>query len=411
MTKTMMPSGRAFGILRFGHLTLFRIPILFRASVLVLLLFLAGAANTSAAERWRFIMMCDSRSSSATGLNEPIVRELVGEILRSDVDLVIFAGDLVQGLGTSAARFETGLWNWVRALEPVYEAGIGVYPCRGNHEVGDMWSAPPGQLPNPQDNFALRWLKVFGNSDVPHRKLPDNGPPDERYMSYTVAHKNALIVSLDQYAGIRHRMAHVVNQPWLEAQLAANRKPHVFVFGHEPAFQAMPRDGLHLYPAQRDAFWRSLQTAGVRVYFCGHDHLYDHARIDDGDGNPDNDIHQYIVGTAGAPLYTWTPPYVGNNSGFVPIQVYHAQVYGYVLVEVDGLRVTLTWMERQSTNVSQPGVYQPKDIWTYTAAGCPIKLAADLNGDCRVDFADLALFASEWLASGHTPPPPANSNK
>jgi hypothetical protein len=356
-------------------------------------------------------MTCDSRSSSSTGLNEPILRELTGEILRSDVDCVIFAGDLVQGLGTTAARFETQLWNWVKVMEPVYQAGIGVYLCRGNHEVGDMWSAPPGQAANPQDNFAKRWLKVFGSGDYPHLRLPDNGPAEERYMSYTVAHKNALLVSLDQYAGIKHQMAHVVNQPWLDAQLAANRKPHVFVFGHEPAFRTLPRDGLDLKPAQRDAFWLSLKAAGARLYLCGHDHFYDHARIDDGDGNADNDLHQYIVGTGGAPFYTWTPPYNGNNGGFLPTQVYHAETYGYVLVEVDDLQVTITWMERQSTNVSQPGVYKPKDVWTYTAAGCPVTLTADLNGDCRVDFADLAILASEWLASGNSPNPPANPGK
>lgn len=30
---------------------------------------------------------------------------------------------------------------------------------------------------------------------------------------------------------------------------------------------------------------------------------------------------------------------------------------------------------------------------------CPAKLRADLNGDCRVDMADLAILMSEWLES------------
>ena len=34
---------------------------------------------------------------------------------------------------------------------------------------------------------------------------------------------------------------------------------------------------------------------------------------------------------------------------------------------------------------------------TFSIAKCPVKPTADLNGDCRVDFADLAILAGEWL--------------
>ena len=42
-------------------------------------------------------------------------------------------------------------------------------------------------------------------------------------------------------------------------------------------------------------------------------------------------------------------------------------------------------------------------LWTmlyfilFLSVLCPAKLRADLNGDCRVDLADLAILASEWL--------------
>jgi hypothetical protein len=381
-----------------------------RSFLFLLLISLTGAANAAAAEPWRFIMVCDTRSNTASGINDQVVRELTGEILRGDVDFVIIAGDLASGARAGAPRFETQLWSWVAAMKPIYDAGIPVYVCRGNHELGDMWDAGPGEPPNSLDNYAKRWLKVFGGSPS-RQRLPDNGPADERYMSYSVAHRNALIVALDQYAGIEHRIVHSLNQSWLDSLLANNARPHVFVFGHEPAFRALHADCLDAHPVQRDAFWHSLRAAGARLYFCGHDHFYDHALVNDGDGDPNDDIHQYIVGTGGAPFYSWTPPYDGNNGAFQVTQVRHAQAYGYVLVDVDDLKVTVTWMERQTSTLSQPGVYQPKDAWSYTAAGCQVKLAADLNGDCRVDFADLAILASEWLASGKSPSPPPDPKK
>jgi len=35
---------------------------------------------------------------------------------------------------------------------------------------------------------------------------------------------------------------------------------------------------------------------------------------------------------------------------------------------------------------------------TFSICKCSSKLAADLDGDCRVDFADLGVLAGEWLA-------------
>jgi len=397
-----------FGIWCFG----FGISPWFRSLTLVLAICLAGAVRAPAAEPWRFIITCDSRGGLATGVNDAILGEMVRETLHWNADFLVFAGDLVYGAGVSPAQFETQLWNWVKVVRPLYDAGVGVYVCRGNHEAGDMWRAEPNEPPNPKENYALRWLNVFGSDQHPELKLPDNGPADEKHMTYAVAHKNVLVLALDQYAGAGHRVVHSVNQSWVDAQLRTNTKPHVFAFGHEPAFRTFHSDCLDAYPDRRDAFWRSLASAGARVYTCGHDHYYDHARIDDGDGNPNNDVHQLIVATAGAPSYSWMPPYRGDNGPFYPVQLYHVeQRWGYVVVQIDDRNVTTTWMERHNNTATQPGIYKAKHVWTYTAAGCRVKLAADLNGDCRVDFADLALLASEWLATGNLPSPPANPSK
>ena len=461
----------------------------------ILILFCVLIVSTaSAAERWRFIVVGDSQGM-LMGVNRPILSDLVGEILRRDVDLIIFTGDLVTGMRAAPDLFEEQLWEWVRIMKPVYDAGIGVYVCRGNHEVKDIWDAELIDAPDSMDNCALRWLAVFGNSAYPELMLPENGPPGERCMTYSVAHNNALIVGLDLYAGIEHRVVHAPNQAWLDSVLAQNTLPHVFVFGHEPAFRTFHHDCLDAYPDRRDAFWTSLKWAGARTYSCGHDHYYDHAVVDDGDGNSENDIHQIISGTAGGSLYTWMPPYDGNNGNFTVHQLYHARQYGYVLVEVEGLDVTWTWMERWEGDPWLPAFYVARDEWRYRVtpgpvllrpngnervvasrpytvqwrtipggaiprvaieysldAGaswehadevdntgtyawnvpavnaeaclvrirdvraptihdtsdavfsifeCQAKLRADVNGDCYVDFADLAILMSEWLRCGN----------
>jgi hypothetical protein len=321
---------------------------------------------------WKFIVTCDSRGSD-NGIQRTILNELVSEIISQDVDFLLFPGDLVSGYASiGPAGFEAQLKEWVEIMEPVYNAAIGVYVSRGNHELMDAWGYVIRPDIDPADNHTTRWLNVFGNDLYPEQRLPDNGPASEKYMTYAVTHKNAFIVSLDQYAGINHDDVHVVNQKWLDAQLAVNTKPHIFIAGHEPAFGALHSDCLDNMPAERDAFWASIRNAGGRTYFTGHDHFYDHARIDDGDGNPDNDIHQYIIATAGAPIYSWSGPYAGDNSHYTIEQLYHAENYGYVLVEVDDLNVTLTWMQRQTNDPSVPGMYQAGEVWSYSVTPRPI---------------------------------------
>ena len=321
---------------------------------------------------WKFIVTCDSRGS-INGIQPIILGELVNETLDQGVDFVLFPGDLVAGYASiGPAGFEAELRAWVEMMVPVYNAGIGVYVSRGNHEIMDVWGYYIRPDIDPDDNHATRWLNVFGSDLYPQQKLPDNGPPAEKYMTYAVTHKNAFIVSLDQYAGINHDDVHMVNQKWLDDQLAVNTKPHIFITGHEAAFRALHTDCLDNRPAERDAFWASIRNAGGRTYLTGHDHFYDHARIDDCDGDPDNDIHQYIIATAGAPLYTWSPPYSGDNSYYTVEQLYHAGNYGYVLVEIDDLNVTLTWIQRHTNDLSIPGIYQPDEVWSYTVTPKPV---------------------------------------
>jgi 3',5'-cyclic AMP phosphodiesterase CpdA len=295
---------------------------------------LTGCAGPS----WRFIVTGDSRGDN-NGVNTAILGELAAEIVKKQVDFVLFSGDLVYGQ-TDQAEMESELKTWRDIMQPVYDAGISVYVVRGNHDLGD----PPS---------ITAWNNVFKDKF----SLPANGPAGEKNLTYSVEHKNAFIVGVDEYVRLRR-----VNQEWLDTQFAANTKPHVFVLGHEPAFKTRHKDCLDDYVVERDMFWASIEKAGGRTYFCGHDHFYNHARVDD-DGDPNNDIHQFIAGTAGAPLYDWQRDYDGENSGYTVKGIYHSKEYGYCLVKIDGLDVTVTWMERVGA-----GKYKARDEWSYTAS-------------------------------------------
>lgn len=299
-----------------------------------------GLVHSLEAVAWQLVVVGDSRGDQC-GVNATILGEMALAIVNERVECVLFPGDLVSG-NVDQEHLQSQLAAWKDAMQPVYKAGIDVYAIRGNHETA-------------HDNSTNAWNAVFSGRHA----MPRNGPAGEVGVTYSTVHHNALIVGLDQYGSHPHR----VNQVWLQQQLAANTMPHVFVMGHEPAFRLHHADCMDNQPADRNTFWNYLAAAGGRVYFAGHDHMYNHARIDDGDGNPANDLHQFVVGTAGAPLYSFDGNYIGNNAPFAPIGIHNESQYGYLLVTIDDLAVTMTWKHR-----TVPGVYSATtDIFRYAA--------------------------------------------
>jgi hypothetical protein len=175
---------------------------------------------------------------------------------------------------------------------------------------------------------------------------------------------------------------------------------------HVPAFKIQHTDCLDDYAAERDLFWNSLSEAHCRMYFCGHDHFYDHTRLDDGDGNPDNDVHQFVVGTAGAPLVA-DGAYDGANGVWKPTRIFHEAQYGYLSVQIDGATVKSTWYHRTGTK-------------TYTATSeglgylanppAPVILVSSSGGRLALSWSGAgALQASKSITGGYTNVPGATS--
>jgi hypothetical protein len=310
----------------------------------------AGAVCAGGSPKLKFIAVGDSRGASEQ-INTEILTELAGEITNQRPAFVLFAGDLVYTGDLSTFQ------DWTNIMAPVYNAGIRIYPIMGSHDTNDVGA----------------YLQVFGQA------IPGNGPPGEIGRTYTVACSNVLILALDNNVHPDQ-----VNQPWIDSVLATNTLPHVFAMGHQPAFKVYHTSCLDTHPAARDAFWRSLGNARCRVYFSGHEHFYDHTRLDDGDANTSNDIHQVIVGTAGAPPNP-DGPYDGANDFWTPVRIWHEEQNGYVVVEVEGLDVNVTWWHRVA-----PGSYaSTADAFAYTASPLPIFLA------CTFTEGQLTLT---WLA-------------
>ena len=270
-------------------------------------------STASTTNQWSFAFLADSRDlSGSVGVYTQGLLAIAQHIASKNPNLVLVGGDLINGSGSASVPKQYTNWFW--AMQPIYNAGIPVYPVRGNHELNG-------------DPTAVYWQRYIGTN------LPQNGPVGEVGMTYSFCTNDALIVGLDEYVTYYR-----INYSWFTNQLATNSYSHLFVFGHAPAFAAQHSSTLALYPADRDRFWSAIGSVHGRIYLCGHDHFYNRATAID---TNNCQIRQEIVGSAAEGLSTWSGVYPEANR----ISLEHSDCIhrGYLFVEVSNAVVRATF--------------------------------------------------------------------
>ncbi|AIE87941.1 metallophosphoesterase family protein [Fimbriimonas ginsengisoli] len=319
-------------------------------SYVLVALCLAATPLRPAADHVRFVVTGDDRwntNSPRPGMDENGVNvtglgRLVKAILDEKPDVLLVNGDLVGGADTDeteSSQFDT----WLKTMKPVYDAGIKVLAARGNHEM---------HCPHPADVWRKALSGPYSN--------PNDGPAGEEGMTYAYPLKNVLFLSLDQF----QQKELGVNQEWLDKTLKAPHPPHVFAFAHKMAFfSGNHTDGMWTVPAARDSLIKSLADAGARTVFFGHDHLYDHLAAKLPGWPEDRAIHQFVIGTAGAPFVKGKTLTTTDQEWSLSRIAHVEQKLGYCLVDVDGDKVTITFKAE-----GNQGVFEKADEFSYSLA-------------------------------------------
>jgi len=278
----------------------------------------------------RFMVVGDTHHNSPSpDFRQSILYELTLAAIEEEVDFVFLTGDLGMRSFETPEEEDSVLKDWRFVLDTLYQHSIKVYACRGNVDAGSRET----------------WDALFSGRYA----FPQNGPEMEKNLTYAIEYDNLLFLALDQYTD-----SHKINQEWLDSILSTTTSNHIFAAGHEPAFKVSMSNCMGVFPEGRNLFWESLIDARALAYFSGHDHFYDHAVIDDGDGNPDNDIHQVIAGTGGGSIFS-DSEYNGENGRWTPQRLFHEGEHGYVLVELNDDEVEMTWKHRIEPNVFENG--------------------------------------------------------
>jgi hypothetical protein len=107
---------------------------------------------------------------------------------------------------------------------------------------------------------------------------------------------------------------------WLKQELQTHPARCTLAAAHRPRFSS----GKHGDSRSMEAAFRVLYDAGADVLVSGHDHVYERFAPQDPDARPDSarGIRQFVVGTGGAPFYSFRGQLAPNS------QVHQNTVHG-----------------------------------------------------------------------------------
>ncbi len=335
-----------------------------------------GDAGVPGSSAWAFGVMGDTQwtvaddgnnpNSVAVGIAEQVQREFVARAVK----FVLQTGDLTDN-GTVAA-----LDTRAAFAQRLYNAGIGFYPLRGNHEASQAaalevqrifpQARDGGNNATPSDVLLLTEAGVQPPAKTGSTFTVGTGfsSPSTNLngLSYAFQYRGATFVLLDSFTPTDGAADNGVaaQQNWIQTTLAgrADRSStHAFVFAHKGLITENHPDTLFgdnpsQNPIAQDAFIRSLADNGAKYLIVGHDHMHDRSRITTTDGASAS-VMQVVCASDSSKFYTPANPsndfvYGANGDGGTGVarQTPVAQelnTIGFYVYTVDGPRVSVDY--------------------------------------------------------------------
>ncbi len=309
----------------------------------------------------------DGKNPNAVAVN--VINHLNEEFIAHGVKFVVAVGDITQNGDT------LGMDTTATFRQALYNAGIGFYPLRGNHEDGAGEAAEFGRV-FPQTQNGMNNLTPFDALvTTPYYGTPPvttNSPfivgtnfstvsEGLAGLTYSFDYDNARFVLIDQFetpASPNHTVLTESDVHWVGRRLAARPKnTHAFVFAHKHLISENHADTLFgsnpsVNPdGLQDLYMSYLYKNGVRYHIGGHDHMHNRAIITSPDGKSvvqdivtASDSYKFYIPQVPSNDEKYNTPAFGINNG--PREEEIAQqlfTIGYYIVTVDGPRVTVDY--------------------------------------------------------------------
>ena len=357
-------------------------------------------------QQWSFGVLSDTQWTVADdGMNPNtsaanIIKQVNQQFINHGVKLVVAVGDMTDtGSQTN---------DYVRALyaQDLYNAGIGFYPTRGNHEAAegtytgsgaDFRYAYPQIVPGPYPgwNNTTPW-DITTSLVSPIGDLANNPPASplgtafavgvdftsptganliNDSVSYAFNFNNVTFMLLDQFHSPDYYSSHIPEQmDWINATLSSRpANTHAFAFTHKNILGGNHKDNMFGGPVStndpgdcfgvdynslaatnqvamvaktnaENTFLAAMYTNDVRYVVSGHDHHHYHSLVI----SPDRQslVHQLICASDSSKFYKPVAPVSAND---LPVEQELYRI-GYYIFTVEGPRVTIDYYAHTTTN-------------------------------------------------------------
>lgn len=265
----------------------------------------------------------DGRNPNTVAVD--VIHQLDQEMIAKGVKFVVAVGDVTDNGSTLAIDTRATY------AQELYNAGIGFFPLRGNHESsqaagvefqrvfpqtqnGGQNATPTNALITTAD--AIQPPAVGGSAFSIGSNFSSPDPfktGNLKGLSYSFDYNGARFMFLDQFtptdnaAAVKGRIDDQL--PWIDAQLWTGNRPsnsHAFVFGHKGLVTSNHTDVLFGNdPSQdssgQDTFINTLYNNNVRYYVGGHDHIHDRMLVANSKGG--NWITELVCASASSKFY------------------------------------------------------------------------------------------------------------
>ncbi len=355
--------------------------------------FLAPRRALASTTAWKFGVMADTQwRQPSTGFAGPevascatqIIDALNAQFISHGCRYVIQVGDLVDV--ENVTTYGRTLPMRAAHAQALYDAGIGFFPVRGNHE-GSATAAGEIQTLFPQTRGT--GTNVFGatNFNSPFTTLDG--------LSYSFDFENVRCVLIDQFTrtdgtnyvigGISSINNNAVDQvTWVDSRLSSRPSgSHAFVFSHKNMIGQNHKDvlfgaNLTANASARNDFITSLQANGVRYQLGGHDHMHHRSVVKTNDGSAETG--QIICSSNSYKFYI---PAAGDDGRETALTQELATI-GYYIFTIDGPRVYVDYYSSSHGSdygdidlVTPPGTFNfyLRESFGYSLNGKQFKVA------------------------------------
>jgi len=285
-----------------------------------LLLVLALCAPCRA-EKLRFAVMGDGRGASPEeSVNLPVLGEINARLTALDPKpaFVLFTGDMVY------RSKNAGQWQfagWIKAMKPVADAGIAVYPVLGNHE---LYQQERGVLHRESQEA---YQKAFASA-------PQNGPKGYEGLVYSITYYIEPDQATVPYSN-KDSFITKAQLDWLREQLGTTTARFKFAVMHAPTFNPISQPTPKCKEPGHCELWDIMDQNRFTMSLASHLHVFARRTIGpDIDPSYRNGVVQVISGGAGAPLDP-TFYFLSDTAAWHVVSAYN-----YLIVDIDGDTLT-----------------------------------------------------------------------